>query len=264
MKRSSFHDEIEQGEQHLRATRSSPDAQEAGNTQAPSSIQQIGQAPEQSSDGAASGALPTGALHSFNAPAGAAKQATQFSLPGVLATTSISAASMDGAQRSSGVASLGSRESSTTVAASVPAVHAPGLSGLTPATRSTVHRSHAESSREAKVPRRKPGARECMQISRRFGVDVIPQNYMDILLDYCKRGKVEHLIRMRERLDDHSRFLESQLAGLEALIQQREREAAETSQTEMQMDTSKISETTEASSIDVGDAKPSAIADAET
>ena len=33
-----------------------------------------------------------------------------------------------------------------------------------------------------KVPRRKPGARECMQISRRFGVQAIPQKYMDTLL----------------------------------------------------------------------------------
>mmetsp|Transcript_10231 Transcript_10231/g.19166 ORF Transcript_10231/g.19166 Transcript_10231/m.19166 type:complete len:922 (+) Transcript_10231:109-2874(+) len=70
----------------------------------------------------------------------------------------------------------------------------------------------------SKYPRRKPGARECMQISRRFGSGVIPQNYMDILMDYCSRGKVEHLIRMRERLDEHSRFLELQLAGLESLV----------------------------------------------
>ena len=69
-----------------------------------------------------------------------------------------------------------------------------------------------------KQPRRKPGARECMQISRRFGVKEIPQQYMDTLLDYCNRGKVEHLIRMRERLDEHSRFLEMQLAGLESLV----------------------------------------------
>jgi len=34
----------------------------------------------------------------------------------------------------------------------------------------------------AKVPRRKPGARECMQMSRRFGVQVIPQRYMTTLL----------------------------------------------------------------------------------
>jgi hypothetical protein len=78
-----------------------------------------------------------------------------------------------------------------------------------------------QESRETKVPRRKPGARECMQISRRFGVEAIPQRYMEILTDYCKRGKVEHLIRMRERLDDHARYLESQLAGLEALVQQK-------------------------------------------
>ena len=69
-----------------------------------------------------------------------------------------------------------------------------------------------------KIPRRKPGARECMQISRRFGVKIITKKYMDTLLDYCTRGKVEHLIRMRERLDEHSRFLEAQLAGLEALV----------------------------------------------
>jgi len=68
-------------------------------------------------------------------------------------------------------------------------------------------------------PRRKPGARECMQIARRFGVDIIPENQMTILLDYCRRGKIEHLIRMREQLDCHSRFLESQLAGLEGLVQ---------------------------------------------
>ncbi|KAL7485060.1 hypothetical protein ACHAW6_010688 [Cyclotella cf. meneghiniana] len=71
-------------------------------------------------------------------------------------------------------------------------------------------------------PRRKPGARECMQMSRKFGANVIEQKYFDVLMDYSKRGKVDHLIRMRERLDDHARFLESQLAGLEALVQEKE------------------------------------------
>lgn len=33
-----------------------------------------------------------------------------------------------------------------------------------------------------RVPRRKPGARECMQISRRFGANVISQQYMETLL----------------------------------------------------------------------------------
>ena len=72
-----------------------------------------------------------------------------------------------------------------------------------------------------KAPRRKPGARECMQMSRRFGANVIPEKQMRILLDYCSRGKVEHLIRMRERLDCHSRYIESQIAGLEMLVKER-------------------------------------------
>ena len=71
-----------------------------------------------------------------------------------------------------------------------------------------------------KQPRRKPGARECMQMSRRFGESVISHKYMNCLLDYSLRGKVEHLVRMRERLDDHSRFLEVRLAELHLLIKQ--------------------------------------------
>jgi len=72
-----------------------------------------------------------------------------------------------------------------------------------------------------KEPRRKPGARECMQMSRKFNTGVIEQKYFDVLMDYSKRGKVDHLIRMRERMDEHSRFLESQLAGLEALVKEK-------------------------------------------
>lgn len=72
-----------------------------------------------------------------------------------------------------------------------------------------------------KEPRRKPGARECMQMSRKFGTGVLEQKYFDVLMDYSKRGKVDHLLRMRERMDEHSRFLESQLAGLEALVEEK-------------------------------------------
>jgi hypothetical protein len=43
---------------------------------------------------------------------------------------------------------------------------------------------------------------------------------MEVLLDYVNRGKIEHLVRMRERLDEHSRLLESQLAGLEAFVRE--------------------------------------------
>lgn len=79
----------------------------------------------------------------------------------------------------------------------------------------------------SKEPRRKPGARECMQISRRFGVNVIPEKYMEVLIDYCSRGKLEHLIRMRERLDDHSKFLEYQLSAFEELVRQKQNSSTE-------------------------------------
>jgi len=72
-----------------------------------------------------------------------------------------------------------------------------------------------------KEARRKPGARNCMQITRKFTANVIEQDHFDVLMDYSKRAKVDHLIRMRERMDEHSRFLESQLAGLEALVKQK-------------------------------------------
>jgi hypothetical protein len=39
-----------------------------------------------------------------------------------------------------------------------------------------------ESQTSSRVPRRKPGARECMQISRKFGAQVIPTKYIQILL----------------------------------------------------------------------------------
>lgn len=79
----------------------------------------------------------------------------------------------------------------------------------------------------SKEPRRKPGARECMQISRRFGVNIIPDKYMEVLIDYCSRGKLEHLIRMRERLDDHSKFLEYQLSAFEELVRQKQNSSTE-------------------------------------
>jgi hypothetical protein len=63
--------------------------------------------------------------------------------------------------------------------------------------------------------------KERMQMSRRLGARVIGEAHMETLLDYCQRGKVEHLIRMRERLDDHARFLELQLAGLESAVKEK-------------------------------------------
>jgi len=122
-----------------------------------------------------------------------------------------------------------SSHAQTSVAVSAPASSAP-LARLSPSSpikiyvdmrlqQRSIVEDHVSSS--AKQPRRKPGARECMQISRRFHTQVIPQKYMDTLLDYVNRGKIEHLVRMRERLDEHSRMLESQLSGLEALVREK-------------------------------------------
>jgi hypothetical protein len=131
-----------------------------------------------------------------------------------------------------GVAASASRQASMYLAERSAAAAA--RNGLTPAS-------------SKKEPRRKPGARECMQMSRKFSTTVIDQKYFDVLMvspisskqhfvkvvcrsfispnvhvlkfqDYSRRAKVDHLIRMRERMDEHSRFLEAQLAGLEALV----------------------------------------------
>ena len=72
-----------------------------------------------------------------------------------------------------------------------------------------------------KEPKRKAGAREAMQVARKLGTTVIDPGYFDTLMDYSTRGRVDHLIRMRERMDEHSRFLESQLAGLEELVKRK-------------------------------------------
>mmetsp|Transcript_25217 Transcript_25217/g.37194 ORF Transcript_25217/g.37194 Transcript_25217/m.37194 type:complete len:1132 (-) Transcript_25217:403-3798(-) len=82
-------------------------------------------------------------------------------------------------------------------------------------------RGSGKSASGKKEGRRKPGARECMQLTKKFDATPIDEQSFDVLMDYSKRGKVDHLIRMRERLDDHSRFLEAQLAGLEALVQEK-------------------------------------------
>ena len=62
-----------------------------------------------------------------------------------------------------------------------------GASAATPAV--TAAMSVPTESSAVKAPRRKPGARECMQISRRFGAQVIPEKYMDILLVRPYGGK---------------------------------------------------------------------------
>ena len=103
-------------------------------------------------------------------------------------------------------------------------------SSYVPARSAAAAAKSAMNAGSKKESRRKPGARECMQITRKFGMAPIEQKHFDILMDYSKRGKVDHLIRLRERMDEHSRFLEAQLAGLEArVLENQEKEKGETS-----------------------------------
>ena len=88
---------------------------------------------------------------------------------------------------------VASKESTTPTPASLN----PRAASPVPTVGSTSNQSNE------KIPRRKPGARECVQISRRFGVRVIPDTYMEILTDYSTVSV--NLIRMRERLDEQIR-----------------------------------------------------------
>jgi len=211
VKRSTFHDEFGQGMQmlktsqlmkHLHANSSDADGSDASDDDTkqsaiiPGSVDAMGPRSGSATAPVAAAFSVSGASVSLKAPpgqaaaasatAGATLQMTNY--PGLHAAASASALS-----------------STSTIA----------TRGATNLAHSQSYASRMDSSKQ---PRRKPGARECMQISRRFGVKEIPEKYIEILMDYKDRGKLEHLIRMRERLDEHSRFLEAQLAGLEALV----------------------------------------------
>lgn len=252
VKRSAFHDEIAEGEQHLRAgrlegQRRSPDATVSTDAGAESMVTLVSEPAAQPPASLTASLGPTAAgLANVKAPvAVTAKPVQPVTVPG--GTTSVAAtgaalpttaapsvptpAGLPSAPSApvisaSAVASVkipapASMSAATAAALSVPypAAAVAAAAAASASAQSSVNQE--ESQKETKVPRRKPGARECMQLSRRFGPHVIPDVHMETLLDYCKRGKVEHLIRMRERLDDHSRFLEAQLAGLEALVKEK-------------------------------------------
>ena len=77
------------------------------------------------------------------------------------------------------------------VAAALPqkpaALPHPPTAAASPTNTSSEQRGNLQSqSQHGKIPRRKPGARECMQISRRFGVNVIPDKYIEILEVGCR------------------------------------------------------------------------------
>ena len=206
VKRNSFHDEVGPGEQHLRGR----PAAEPITSQLYATLLQnsAGQVPTEDF-------VPIHAASSSDAPRDAARNVQTPFTP----VARVSSRGEEPDLKDSVETSLLSG-AKVDLSAEPKDPHLP--SGLSVDASNPAEQTSTAMTAEGKVPRRKPGARECMQISRRFGAEVIPQKYIDILLDYCKRGKVEHLIRMRERLDDHARFLESQLAGLEARLAQKE------------------------------------------
>jgi PHD-finger len=214
VKRSSFHDEVDQGDQHLRTGRLG--------------IEQHRKAPTcagEQSEGLGSMEMEDVAMqpHVSENVSSVNKIDSTLTIDAELATTASTAApEYETALQPQDVIS-----SFTFDAAQVSVPEMTGEAVASPEILQTHSGSaddaetsfldHEGLSRDSRTPRRKPGARECMQLSRRFGTQVISETHVEILMDYCKRGKCEHLIRMRERLDEHSRFLESQLAGLETL-----------------------------------------------
>jgi hypothetical protein len=247
LKRSTFHDEIGRGEQHLRSdatlsTRPASvmsvcppsegkkpaelDSSKSSRSASPPPPRTMTErcAKEADTDNTMEASLQKPLKQMLSPPAQSPAPLVQTQL---IATTPLVPAA---AVANSGPLVQGQLSPHASILASVPATSPASRSlgeaaqmALSNASKldATVEDAEERRYQNDKTPRRKPGARECMQISRRFGADIIPDRYMDILMDYCNRGKVEHLIRMRERLDDHSRFLESQLAGLEVLVQQK-------------------------------------------
>ena len=267
VKRNSFYDEIEEGEQHLRSDRNPLENRSSYDEDADSEVVETSETVLAHLDGSSDPVLadtgPTAdALSSLKPPPA---QVPHQNLPSSVVTSAASTvpASANGPdsvppmlgaastpptlpQTTSPMSTLqaGTAPVVSAAAATAAAVQTPGTSSVVkfaalpkyagsasvggpPSTAGAAGSAPAPSAGgeggdpKTKVPRRKPGARECVQISRRFGNRVIPEKYLEILLDYCSRGKVEHLIRMRERLDEHSRFLELQLAGLENLVREK-------------------------------------------
>lgn len=217
VKRGAFHDEIDEGEQHLRVTTSSGGSQRSlSKSKSGSSLSPAAATPRSShnlsqNDPSAGRIVQSGSTTTDRFMTSAINSSNEtISTLQTTSTKPTEEKPQDSASLQPGLIDLaGNDDNRSSIAAS----------GLNSSNTSLTGEADTQTP-TVKVPRRKPGARECMQISRRFGNDVIPEKYMNILLDYCQRGKVEHLIRMRERLDEHSLYLQSQLFGLEARVKE--------------------------------------------
>eukprot|EP00977_Amphora_coffeiformis_P008852 scaffold1999_cov153-Amphora_coffeaeformis.AAC.12 len=234
VKRTSFHDEIDQSEQHLRSERNSFGNQSEMDVGQISGLTKDVAAPNTESLYSTTGSnTPPGTYpaaqdlrasvgESVNQAAGVFSSSTNpVSNPSQMANISSTPTTQQSAISTPlhSASTLPMHGASVVAGKSVPSVPQASTAAAAAALSSGGHTAGTDG--DVKVPRRKPGARECVQISRRFGNRVIPQKYSEILFDYCSRGKVEHLIRMRERLDEHARYLELQLAGLEQLVKEK-------------------------------------------
>jgi PHD-finger len=234
VRRSNFHDEVVEGAQHLKSVRSANNLNSDPSPHNASSDPAIAPSESTQSPDKAASVVSTGAVVYSGTTLEAAsvvgarkccekqslKRITDDHIAHESETSSLSQPIAFPNSSPAATIASGPMDSTTTSdpAHSVPSVAVSSFATAAVSIGETLNQTAQAKEDALKQPRRKPGARECMQISRRFGVKEIPQQYMDTLLDYCNRGKVEHLIRMRERLDEHSRYLEMQLAGLESLV----------------------------------------------
>jgi len=244
VKRSSFHDEIEEGDQHLRASRYSLQMQRKAAEEAVAAAIAEGREPPElpphiqiQNSSSLEDVSPTSAT-SLSPDLATAVDSEASNLAHLqYGGESVTPLAADTKARGLTITSPAVNRTIPPTPSNTPMVPSANVnksvsSVMTAAAAALASSAQTSAStraqddagmppKDAKLPRRKPGARECMQLSRRFGPSVIPSSHMNTLLDYCSRGKVEHLIRMRERLDDHSRYLETQLAGLEALVREK-------------------------------------------
>lgn len=226
VKRSPFHDEIDDGAQHLASSLRS--VGETGKLQLHKMTAEETHVAHRVSAFPATTAAAAGAVAGAKPPAQAsAAQSTQGrkQIAAVNAASGVTAAGPRALAGSHPLASAqGTRYSYASAAKNPLSIAVPKSSPgrvWGPGSPFPYEYVPPPQTDTAKSPRRKPGARECLQLAKRFGVQIIPEKSVGVLVDYCKRGKLEHLIRMRERLDDHSRFLELQLAELELLAKKK-------------------------------------------
>jgi PHD-finger len=211
VKQSRFHDELHEGEQHLKSGKGqnlvSPPNHESESTKKPIVI---GKVPPREITIERNSELPKALVESIEVPKDAEmknvltvnnaeisqlkSQSSEIETPSV---TLISEPPVKTLNEKAVISAL-SNESVPTIAITTTKISRtpldanlivkpdvpPSSTVPTPVDSQIKSVNHPLSENQAlsRVPRRKPGARECMQISRKFGAQVIPTKYIQILL----------------------------------------------------------------------------------